>query len=228
MPFDVVSGDAAPGWRLKRREAILAAASTLFAQRSYAAVQMDEVARLAGVGKATLYRYFPSKEDLYLESLARALDELEGRMSVLAPAGSDPRSRLRAWVSALIDIFGEQLPTLKIIGGHQSELAEQGRRLIRHRNAHMAAVLRTVLEDGIAAGQFRALDTDITPTLIIGMVRGGVMGLGERPREQLERAVLDFVTAGTAITDTITTDTITLVARAETLPDRGHRAGSST
>lgn len=231
MPFD-----AAPGWRQKRREAILAAASALFTQRSYAAVQVDEVAKLAGVGKATLYRYFPSKEDLYLESLGRALDELEGRMTARAPAGSDPRSRLCAWVSALIDIFGEQLPTLKIIGGHQSDLAEQGRRLIRQRNAHMAAVLRAVLEDGIAAGQFRALDTGITPTLIIGMVRGGVMEWGERPRERLERAILDLVIAGTAVpasetahqtTQDTTLEALTL-ARADALPDQGHRAGSST
>lgn len=228
MPFD-----AAPSWRLKRREAILAAASALFAQRSYAAVQVDEVAKLAGVGKATLYRYFPSKEELYLESLGRALDELDGRLAAPAPTGADPQARLCSMVSALIDILGEQLPTLKLLGGDQSDLAEQGRRLIRRRNAHVAAVLRGVLEEGIAAGRFRAMDTDITPMLIIGMVRGAIMGLGDRPRDRLERAILDLVLAGTAgssdvvSTDTTLTETIT-VARAGALPEQGRRAGSST
>jgi Transcriptional regulator len=226
MPFD-----AAPNWRQKRREAILAAASVLFAQRSYADVQMDEVAKQAGVGKATLYRYFPSKEDLYLESLGRALDELDGRLAAPPPAAA-PREQLTAMVSALIDILAEQLPTLKLLGGDHSNLAEQGRRLLRRRSARIAASLRTVLEAGISAGDFREMDTDITPIVIIGMVRGGIMGAGDRPRDKLERAILDMVLAGTANSTAASTDTFT-VARAGALTKTGHtqtglRAGSST
>lgn len=242
MPFD-----AAPNWRQKRREAILAAASVLFAQRSYADVQMDEVAKQAGVGKATLYRYFPSKEDLYLESLGRALDELDGRLAAPPPAAAAPREQLAAMVSALIDILAEQLPTLKLLGGDHSDLAEQGRRLLRRRSARIAASLRTVLEAGISAGDFRAMDTDITPIVIIGMVRGGIMGAGDRPRDKLERAILDMVLAGTAkskadssnadssnaaSSNAASTETFT-VARAGALTQTGHtqtglRAGSST
>ena len=48
-------------------------------------------------------------------------------------------------------------------------------------------------------GEFRAtLDTDMTALLIIGMVRGGIMLAGERPREALERAVFDMVLTATA------------------------------
>ena len=227
MPFD-----AAPNWRQKRREAILAAASALFAQRSYADVQMDEVAKQAGVGKATLYRYFPSKEDLYLESLARALDELDERLAAPPPVDAAPREQLTAMVSALIDILAEQLPTLKLLGGDHSNLAEQGRRLLRRRSARIAASMRTVLEAGISAGDFREMDTDITPIVIIGMVRGGIMGAGDRPRDRLERAILDMVLAGTANSNAASTETFT-VARAGALTKIGHsqtgiRAGSST
>ncbi|WP_448205572.1 TetR/AcrR family transcriptional regulator [Azospirillum sp. sgz302134] len=217
MPFD-----AAPSWRLKRRETILAAAAALFAERAYADVQVDEVAKAAGVGKATLYRYFPSKEDLYLESLGRALDELDDRLDAPAPAEAAPRDRLCAMVSALIDTLGEQLPTLKLLGGDHSDLAEQGRRLLRRRTARIAAALRAVLEAGAAAGQFRAVDTELTPILIIGMVRGAIMMAGDRPRDRLERAILDLVLAGTGSTFTSSTlPTPTLTADA-------HRAGSST
>ena len=63
-----------------KREAILAAAARLFAQKGYEATTMDDVAGAAGVSKATLYRYITSKEEL---------------REVLAPelAGADLRSR---------------------------------------------------------------------------------------------------------------------------------------
>src|SRR5919204_4021455 len=47
-----------------KREAILAAAARLFAQKGYEATTMDDVAGAAGVSKATLYRYIRSKEEL--------------------------------------------------------------------------------------------------------------------------------------------------------------------
>ena len=63
-----------------KREAILAAAARLFAQKGYEATTMDDIAGAAGISKATLYRYVASKEEL---------------RAVLAPelAGADLRSR---------------------------------------------------------------------------------------------------------------------------------------
>ena len=130
MPFDV---EDIPDWRAKRREEILAAATDLFAGRDYADVQVDEVAKRAGVGKATLYRYFPSKEDLYLESLERALGGMEERLNAQAAPAATAVSRLKSMVSALIDTLSEQLLTLKLMGGDQSDLADRTRRVLRRR-----------------------------------------------------------------------------------------------
>ena len=47
------------------RDAILSAAEVVFARRDYHEVQMDDVVEASGVGKGTLYRYFPSKQALY-------------------------------------------------------------------------------------------------------------------------------------------------------------------
>lgn len=194
MPLDA---EEIPDWRARRREVILNAAAELFAGRDYASVQVEEVAKRAGVGKATLYRYFPSKEELYLESLERALGGLEHRLNAeLAPQQVPASVRLSAMVSALIDTLSEQLQTLKLLGGDQSDLADRTRRILRRRSQRTATALQQVLADGMASGEFRKIDLEVVPLLIIGMVRGGIMQLGDRPREALERSVIEILMSG--------------------------------
>jgi AcrR family transcriptional regulator len=55
------------------RQAVLAAATTLFRERGYARAKISLIARSADIGEATLYRYFPSKRALLSEVRARAL-----------------------------------------------------------------------------------------------------------------------------------------------------------
>src|ERR1043166_8441388 len=66
-------GEAPQRWS-RRKEArpqeILDAALAVFAEKGFAAARMEEVARRAGVTKGTIYRYFPSKEELF-KSLVR-------------------------------------------------------------------------------------------------------------------------------------------------------------
>ncbi|HYG90292.1 MAG TPA: TetR/AcrR family transcriptional regulator [Azospirillum sp.] len=189
--------DTTPEWRLRRRDAILAAAAQLFARRPYHEVQVDDVAKLAGVGKATLYRYFPSKEELYLHSFDEALGRLEARLHVPPPAHAAPEEVLACKVRALLTTFVEQLPTLKVLGGDHSHLAEQGRQVFRRRSGRIAAALREVLENGMRTGRFRGVDTELTPLLIIGMSRGAIMMAGSAAPDRLEAAILDLVLNGT-------------------------------
>lgn len=188
--------DTTPDWRQRRRETILAAAAELFARRAYHDVQVDDVARQAGVGKATLYRYFSSKEELYLRAFDRALARLETGLHAPPPDGAPPEVVLAGKVRALLTTFTEQLPALKVLGGDHSHLAEQMRVVLRRRTSRIAASLREVLEAGRAAGRFRALDMEMTPLLVIGMTRGVVMMAGDAGPERLEAAILDLVLKG--------------------------------
>ena len=65
--------------RNDRRQRIVLVASQMFAERAYVEVQMDELAKAADVAKPTIYRYFNSKEDLFLEALDGTMDRAGGR-----------------------------------------------------------------------------------------------------------------------------------------------------
>jgi AcrR family transcriptional regulator len=87
------------------RERILETAYELFSRRSVRAVGIDEVVERAGVAKATLYRHFPSKDDLVLAFLERR-EERWTKQWVEAEArrrGSTPEESLLA----IFDLFDE-------------------------------------------------------------------------------------------------------------------------
>jgi len=87
------------------RERILESAYHLFSQRGVRAVGIDEVIDRAGVAKATLYRHFPSKDDLVLAFLQRRERRwtLEFIEAEARRRGSTPEGRLLA----IFDVFDE-------------------------------------------------------------------------------------------------------------------------
>jgi AcrR family transcriptional regulator len=87
------------------RERIVDSSYELFSRRGIQAVGVDEVIENAGVAKATLYRHFPSKDDLVLEFLERR-EQLWTHDLVEAGAksrGSTPEEQLLA----IFDVFDE-------------------------------------------------------------------------------------------------------------------------
>jgi AcrR family transcriptional regulator len=85
----------------ENRERILAAADAVFGAYG-AAGSTEEVARRAGVGIATVFRHFPTKEELIEAALLRHFDQLTERAHALA-AGSDPTVEWRTLVRAMIE-----------------------------------------------------------------------------------------------------------------------------
>ena len=79
------------------RTSILSCAEQLFAERGYDRARVDEIARRAGVNKALIYYYFPSKEGLIDELIRRFLDEsLSFKADFLAAASVSHQSRSAA------------------------------------------------------------------------------------------------------------------------------------
>ncbi|MGW5635162.1 TetR family transcriptional regulator [Streptomyces sp. NPDC003832] len=66
----------AAGARLPMREALVAAAFQLFVQRGYEQTTVDDIVTLAGVGRRSFFRYFPSKEDVVFPDHERCLADM--------------------------------------------------------------------------------------------------------------------------------------------------------
>ena len=188
--------DDTKAWRLKRRQRILTAAAELFARGTYGAVQMDDIAHQAGTGKATVYRYFPSKQELYLEAFDQVLALLEEAVHSAADAGEAPAQRLEAMLKTLVATFADQLPSLQMLGGDDSHLAERFRQMIRRRAAKIADLIKAVIEDGAVQGVFRAVDAPVVARMLISMGRGAAVAAQTTSRERAIKAAIDLVLNG--------------------------------
>src|SRR5262249_56020074 len=75
------------GKKQGKETAILQGAAELFAEKEFHQVLMEEVALRAHVGKGTLYRYFPTKEDLYLTTILAGWDRLREELETVLRQG---------------------------------------------------------------------------------------------------------------------------------------------
>lgn len=180
-------------WRNERRQKILGAAADLFGANPYDSVQMRDVAALAEVGKPTLYRYFPSKEELFLEVFKSGLDRLDAEVAAILKDRDQPSRSLERLLQALLNALGGQVAALRMLTDDQSVVMRRWRNEFRRRRRPFVEATRTILEQGIAAGEFRAVDLEAVPSMLIGIVRGGLIGTDRLPRERFAAAMIDLV-----------------------------------
>jgi AcrR family transcriptional regulator len=180
-------------WRQERRQKILSAAAELFGANPYDSVQMRDVAARAEVGKPTLYRYFPSKEELFLEVFKSGLDRLDSEVAAILKDREQPIRSLERLLEALLNALGGQVAALRMLTDDQSAVMRRWRNEFRRRRRPFVEAARTILEQGIASGEFRSVDLDAVPSMLIGLVRGGLIGTDRLPRERFAAAMIDLV-----------------------------------
>ena len=161
-------------WR-RRKEArpgeILDAALACFAEHGFAATRLDDVAHRAGVTKGTLYLYFPNKEELFKAVVAQALVPNLERGEALLSEAAEPQSTaallaevMRGWAELASSPAGAIPKIVVSEAGNFPDLARFYREQVVDRGM---ALLRRVLQLGIARGEFRALDLDDTVRCVV-------------------------------------------------------------
>src|ERR1700689_3928533 len=84
--------------RIQPRERLLTVAADLFYRHGIRAVGVEAIAEAAGTNKMTLYRHFPSKDELVAEYLRQSASEADECWAHLERAHpGDPLGQLRAW-----------------------------------------------------------------------------------------------------------------------------------
>ena len=152
--------------RTRRRQAILEAAVDEFCQRGFERARMDAIASRAGIGKSTIYEYFPSKAAL-LEAVAEAVfqqitQELDTILDTDAPFRNKITSYMR-FLDSLIARVGEKLLIIQREDGSLSLLNELSQRYL----GELCGRLIESIRQAQAAGEVRAAVDPTTAAVIL-------------------------------------------------------------
>lgn len=139
---------------MSKKEDLATSACPQTFTRDGAAASLDEIARESGIGNATLYRHFPTRDDLIGAVYRTEVEKLASAEQSLA-ASMPPLEALRAWMLLFIDHVAAKsliIPAMNTVAGGATRLLEGSRSLIH--TAFVSSVRRA-----IASGDLRS-DSD--------------------------------------------------------------------
>lgn len=163
-------GEARPSQGPKR-EQILEAAARLFVEQGFHATTVGGIARLAGVGKGTVYEYFSSKEELFRELVRRTVQAyLEGIESTLLPE-RDAAGTLEAILRFSAEFHGSRRNWGQLLlEGAEGGLGRNLQRFAREVRRKVIARVEAVIAQGIAAGELRPASARLAAIAFVGML----------------------------------------------------------
>ena len=168
------------------RDATLDTTAALVAQHGLASVTMSQIAEQTGIGRATLYKYFPDVEAIlvawherqitgHLEQLAHVRDRAEH-------AGARLKAVLEAYALIVHEHHGSDLAALLHRGAHVARAQEQLRNFVRD-----------LLREGAASGQVR---DDVAPEELASYCLHAVAAARHLPSRAAVRRLVGVVLAG--------------------------------
>ncbi|MBW8889532.1 MAG: TetR/AcrR family transcriptional regulator [Fibrobacteres bacterium] len=136
------------------RNRILAEARGLFFRYGFSRVTMDEAAEALGMSKKTLYRHFPSKEDLLEATTSAHIQECNGELKAICGRKDlSPLERLKLTMSYLNALFNQMSePLVHDLRRHAPDI---WKRVEEQRQKTIADDFGALIKEGRQKGQFR-------------------------------------------------------------------------
>ena len=165
--------DTKPRWERRkdaRPQELLEAAIDLFVERGYAATRLEDVARRAGVSKGTLYLYFENKEELFKAVVRNNIVPVLGEAEVsVAEFDGHSADLLRHLIHALWSRVGATKTSgiIKLVMAEAGNFPELARFYQEEVITRGTRTMATMLERGIARGEFRAIDVNLMTQVLV-------------------------------------------------------------
>lgn len=185
-------------------DAVLGAARELFERKGFASTSVREICDGAGVTPPVLYYHFGSKEGLF-EAVVEETVHLDGFCRQLREAiesVDEPWEKLRAYVHTYLTGFPQGLLNPGLHFQSSTELNDRSLRQMGMGIVELHHLAQELLEEGIAAGRFRAMDVRLAASCLLGLVDSFVRArvyLGvEYDMDQVEACIVDLLSHGIA------------------------------
>ena len=179
------------------RRDILEATSTLILERGFEPFTLAEVAIRAGVGKQTVYRWWPTKASLVADCVLEGILPIEAD---LVTADADPASALRTWLSTSAGRLSqpEQAALFRALNAAAASDDTARAKLTERFHDPLVAAMVATLDSGVRSGTFRGdLSSAVVAEMIISTMSYALMrpdGLNGSWVDDVMGVLLDGIT----------------------------------
>lgn len=188
----------------ERPKEILEAALELFSEKGFAATRLEDVAKRAGLSKAAIYLYFADKSAV-LKGIIEAF--VTANIAQIEAVAATHKGPIAPLLRDILLLLGNRIQTtrlpdlLKIVISEARAHPEVGRLYIDNVLSIALPLLTSLIARGVASGEFRAVDPELTakcfvgPMVLAGVWRGVFQPIGAPPldAEALARQHADLI-----------------------------------
>ena len=185
--------------REMRKEQILESALNVFKSTGLDGTTMDEIAKEADFGKATLYYYFSSKEEIFIELLDRGWKTIWESIEPVIHENENPKDTFINALNIIGGLIRNDQPLFEFLftapQKFPSALSE-GRPVWKSYQTKMYGVFQGLIEEGMAKKEFPQMRTDLLMRAIGGLFHGlFFLGNNKKPmsRETMEEFITTFI-----------------------------------
>ncbi len=183
---------------LRQRGEILDTALTLFSEKGYHNVSMQQIARQAEFGVGTIYKFFANKQDLYRVLIMETAEKWQSAVFQALEQERDPFQAIKNYVAIQRKLFFDNLPVVRLYysetkGACFSMRPGFDQDLLKLRDERIKR-LGSVFETGIKERVFRDLDPYYMSVALHGIIDAFLFRMVEDPERFRKSAKLSEAT----------------------------------
>jgi AcrR family transcriptional regulator len=156
-----------PEQQAARREEIIGIALRLVAENGFQKTSMQEIAVLANMGKSSLYDFFKTKDEIVVYAVEKKVEETIQKVHRIIADESSPEQRLRKIMRNHLGTPKQYRTVMMWLHTESDYLEEEYRKRLKAVRYAYQDSIKSVIENGVALGVFRKMDTALLTRLLI-------------------------------------------------------------
>ena len=152
-----------------KRKRILIAAVKVFSEKGFHKAKVEEIAEAADVGKGTVYEYFKSKEEIFVEMLKAGHEIYTKKTLTHLKRATNAQEKLFKTIEIHFKFIEEHQNLARVMFKEHNEIKNLDEIAHKHRMGKVK-FLEEVITEGVEKGEFKTQNPSITAALIFGMI----------------------------------------------------------
>ncbi len=153
--------------QVRRRHEIFGASIKLFLKNGFQETSMREIAEEAGIGKSTLYDYFPTKDDILAWGVEDEFMDLADAAREIAAQPLPAVTRLRKIMKNHVEMLAASRDFYLKLSFEVQRLSLETQKRIQVRRHAYQDLIRQLIDEGIQEGAFRKVDSLFVARMLI-------------------------------------------------------------